>query len=89
MFLDPSEDMRTDGGFDDDERSMLMGYLADRRLTFEMKCGGLDAEGIARRGVPPSDLSLLGCRVTKIPLGKDSAAWGVTASLGHPSDEGT
>ena len=39
---------------------MLTGYLADRRLTFEMKCEGLDAEGMASRSVPPSDLSLLG-----------------------------
>ncbi len=39
---------------------MLVAYLADRRLTFEMKCDGLDAEGITRRSVPPSNLSLLG-----------------------------
>ena len=25
-----------------------------------MKCAGLDADGLARRSVPPSDLSLLG-----------------------------
>ncbi|HEU5331546.1 MAG TPA: DinB family protein [Actinocrinis sp.] len=42
------------------ERDVLVGYFADRRLTLEMKCAGLDAEQMARRSVPPSDLSLLG-----------------------------
>lgn len=37
-----------------------MRYLRDRRLTLELKCQGLDAEQLARRSVPPSDLSLLG-----------------------------
>ena len=60
MFVEASEDPRADGGFDNNERVMLIGYLADRRLTFEMKCAGLDAVGMARRSVPPSDLSLLG-----------------------------
>ena len=60
MFADPQEDPRVDGGFDNNERAMLIGYLTDRRLTFEMKCAVLDADGMARRSVPPSDLSLLG-----------------------------
>jgi hypothetical protein len=38
----------------------LVGYLRDQRLTLELKCAGLDAEGMARRSVPPSNLSLLG-----------------------------
>jgi hypothetical protein len=37
-----------------------MTYLADRRLTFELKCAGLDAHGMAARSVPPSNLSLAG-----------------------------
>lgn len=60
MFLDPSEDPRADGRFENSERAMLVGYLSDRRLTFEVKCAGLDHEAMARRSVPPSDLSLLG-----------------------------
>ena len=60
MFVDPSDDPRADGRFGNDERSMLVGYLADRRLTFQMKCSGLDPAGMASRSVPPSDLSLLG-----------------------------
>ena len=60
MFVDPDDDPRADGGFENNERAMLVGYLNDRRLTFEMKCAGLDAEGMARRSVEPSDLSLLG-----------------------------
>lgn len=59
MFVRPEDDPRTDGGFTD-ERSTLIGYLRDQRLTLELKCSGLDAEGLARRSVPPSTLSLLG-----------------------------
>ncbi|MER6593063.1 DinB family protein [Micromonospora purpureochromogenes] len=59
MFLKPEDDPRSDGGFDD-ERSLLVGYLRDHRLTLELKCAGLDAEALARRSVPPSTMSLLG-----------------------------
>jgi hypothetical protein len=59
MFLDPDEDPRSEGGFVG-ERATILGYLRDQRLTFEMKCAGLDAEGMARRSVEPSNLSLLG-----------------------------
>ena len=60
MFVDEDHDPRTDGGWDNDERSVVVGFLDDRRLTLELKCQGLDAEQLARRSVPPSDLSLLG-----------------------------
>lgn len=60
MFVPPEDDPRADGGWDNDERSVLCGFLADRRLTLQMKCAGLDAEQMARQSVPPSDLSLLG-----------------------------
>lgn len=60
MFVAPEDDPRTDGGFANDERSMLLGYLADRRRTFEMKCADLGATAMATRSVPPSDMSLLG-----------------------------
>jgi uncharacterized damage-inducible protein DinB len=60
MFVHPDEDPRADGGFENNERAVLVGYLSDRRLTFEMKCADLDAEGMARRSVEPSNLSLLG-----------------------------
>jgi Protein of unknown function (DUF664) len=59
MFLSPEEDPRADETFPD-ERSTLVGYLRDYRLTLELKCQGLDAVGMARRSVPPSTLSLLG-----------------------------
>ena len=42
------------------ERANTLAYLRNYRLTFEMKCEGLDAEQLARRSVPPSALSLLG-----------------------------
>jgi uncharacterized damage-inducible protein DinB len=59
MWVDPENDPRSEGGFVG-ERDTLLGYLRDQRLTLEMKCSGLDAEQLARRSVPPSDLSLLG-----------------------------
>ena len=59
MFVAPGDDPRSQGGFAD-ERSTLVGYLRDYRLTIELKCSGLDAEALARRSVPPSNLSLLG-----------------------------
>jgi uncharacterized damage-inducible protein DinB len=59
MFVHPDDDPRSDGGFKD-ERSTLVGFLRDQRLTLELKCSGLDAADLARRSVEPSKLSLLG-----------------------------
>ncbi|MCW2847352.1 MAG: hypothetical protein JWR90_1326 [Marmoricola sp.] len=59
MWLSPEDDPRQEGGFDG-ERELLLGYLRNYRLTLELKCAGLDAAQLARRSVPPSDLSLLG-----------------------------
>ena len=59
MFVRPEEDPRSDTGFDG-ERATLAGFLRDQRLTLELKCAGLDASDLARRSVPPSNLSLLG-----------------------------
>lgn len=60
MFVHPDDDPRADGGFENTERATLIGSLNDRRLTLELKCRGLDAEGMTKPSVPPSDLSLLG-----------------------------
>jgi uncharacterized damage-inducible protein DinB len=59
MWASPEDDPRQQGGFDG-ERDLLLGYLRNYRLTLEMKCSGLDTEQLARRSVPPSNLSLLG-----------------------------
>ena len=59
MFVRPQDDPRADGGFSG-ERATLTGYLRDYRLTLELKCAGLDAAGLARQSVEPSNLSLLG-----------------------------
>jgi hypothetical protein len=59
MFVHPDDDPRRDEGFEG-ERATLVGYLRDQRLTLELKCAGLDAADLARRSVPPSNLSLLG-----------------------------
>jgi uncharacterized damage-inducible protein DinB len=59
MWMDPDEDPRTYGD-PEGEKATLREYLGNYRLTLEMKCGGLDAEQLARRSVPPSTMSLLG-----------------------------
>jgi Protein of unknown function (DUF664) len=59
MFVHPDDDPRTNGGFEG-ERATLVGFLRDQRLTLELKCAGLGAADLARRSVPPSNLSLLG-----------------------------
>jgi hypothetical protein len=59
MWVDPDDDPRntpTPRG----EKALLAGYLDHYRMTFEMKCDGLDAEQLAQRSVPPSSMSLLG-----------------------------
>jgi hypothetical protein len=43
-----------------DERTMLEGWLEWQRTTLLRKCAGLTGEQLARRAVPPSNLSLLG-----------------------------
>jgi hypothetical protein len=45
---------------DADERTSLEVWLEFHRATLAMKCRGLTPEQMARRAVPPSDLSLLG-----------------------------
>ncbi len=61
MFAAPDDDPRdADGSGGTDERSVLTDYLRNYRLTLQLKCGGLDADQLARRSVPPSTLSLLG-----------------------------
>ena len=60
VFVRPEEDPRSEGASLAGERDTLTSYLRDYRLTLELKCSGLDAAGMARRSVPPSNLSLLG-----------------------------
>lgn len=60
MWVDPQDDPREAIEMPNDEWGTLLGYLRQYRLTFEMKCADLDAEQLARRSVPPSDMSLLG-----------------------------
>jgi hypothetical protein len=52
----PRELTETLGG----ERVILESWLEWQRLTFLRKCSGLTGGQLARREVPPSDLSLLG-----------------------------
>jgi uncharacterized damage-inducible protein DinB len=59
MWVGPDDDPR-DQSAPAGERATLVLYLRNRRLTLEMKCAGLDAGQMARRSVPPSNLSLLG-----------------------------
>jgi uncharacterized damage-inducible protein DinB len=60
MWVDPADDPREDTTPVVDERSLLLEFLRTQRLTLQMKCADLDAQGLAARSVPPSTMSLLG-----------------------------
>jgi hypothetical protein len=60
MWVDPDDDPRDTGSTPRGEKAVLAEYLDHFRMTFEMKCEGLDAEQLATRSVPPSSMSLLG-----------------------------
>lgn len=62
------------------EREVDLSYLRHFRTTFELKLGGLDAEQLARRSVPPSTLSLLGLLRH---LAKVEHTWNVIFLQGH------
>ncbi len=59
MWIAPEDDPRTYGN-PVGELATYQEYLANYRLTIELKCEGLDPEQLARRSVPPSTLTLLG-----------------------------
>lgn len=59
MFVPPDEDPRSQVP-SVGERATLTDYLTAYRQTLQLKCEGLDAEQLARRSVPPSNMSLLG-----------------------------
>jgi uncharacterized damage-inducible protein DinB len=60
MFVHRDDDPRPHGPSGNTERAVLLDYLRAQRLTLQLKCADLDAESLARRSVPPSNLSLLG-----------------------------
>jgi uncharacterized damage-inducible protein DinB len=60
LWVDPDDDPRDTGITPRGEKEVLAQYLDHFRMTFEMKCQGLDDEQLARRSVPPSTMSLLG-----------------------------
>jgi uncharacterized damage-inducible protein DinB len=60
LWLDPEDDPRVTGRSPVGERETLLDYLRHYRMTLELKCEGLTPEQLARRSVPPSNLSLLG-----------------------------
>jgi hypothetical protein len=59
MFVAPEEDPRSQVP-SVGERATLTDFLTGYRQTLELKCQGLGAEQMARRSVPPSNMSLLG-----------------------------
>lgn len=59
LFLTPEKDPRS-WSPSVGERATLRDSLTGYRQTLELKCQGLDPEQLARRSVPPSNLSLLG-----------------------------
>jgi hypothetical protein len=60
MFVHPDDDPRSNYPTANTERAVLLDYLHAQRLTLQLKSADLDAESLARRSVPPSNLSLLG-----------------------------
>ena len=58
--MDPHSDPREGGISLGDERATLLEFLRCQRLTLLIKCQGLDAAQLARHGVEPSTMSLLG-----------------------------
>ena len=60
---------------DGDERSVLLGWLAFHRDALEANCAGLDAEQLATRSAPPSQLSLLGLVRHLTEMERVYAAW--------------
>lgn len=59
-WLPPGEDPRDEIAPATGEKGVLLEYLDRYRMTFELKCAGLEPEQLARRSVPPSTMSLLG-----------------------------
>ncbi len=76
---DPREAIETGSG----EKAVVLGYLEHYRMTFELKCEGLDTEQLARRSVPPSALSLLGLLRH---LAKVEHSWSRRVLEGHGDD---
>jgi uncharacterized damage-inducible protein DinB len=59
LFVTPDEDPRSESP-SVGERATLIDFITGCRQTLELKCQGLGAEQMARRSVPPSNMSLLG-----------------------------
>ena len=59
MFVTPETDPRSRAP-SVGERATLMEFVRRHRQTLELKCEGLTVEQMARRSVPPSNMSLLG-----------------------------
>lgn len=60
MFVESEADPRNHIPSLADERKALLDVLQWIRKTIELKCEGLEPEDLARRAVPPSDMSILG-----------------------------
>ncbi|MGV8908266.1 MAG: DinB family protein [Propionicimonas sp.] len=60
VWAEPGNDPREEIDYGRGEKAVLATYLDHYRLTFELKCEGLDAGQLATRSVPPSTMSLLG-----------------------------
>src|SRR5690349_7530142 len=60
MWLPQDQDPRMQMGPTRGEKECLVGYLEHYRQTLDLKCDGLDAQQLATKAVPPSNISLLG-----------------------------
>jgi hypothetical protein len=64
MWVHPDDDPRESLDEGTGERAVLSAYLDRYRMTFEMKCDGLDEEQLARRSVPTLDDVVARARAT-------------------------
>ena len=78
-----------DGPVTGADRGILEGYLSWQRQTLLNICAGLDAEQLAQRPLPPSELSLLGlvrhlAKVERIWLRQRAAGEAIESLFGGP-----
>lgn len=87
----PNPPELADGPLVGDDRPILEAYLAWQRHTLLTLCAGLDGQQLAKRALPPSNLSLLGLvrhlgKVERIWFRQRAAGEAVGPMYGTPDD---
>ena len=90
-WIAPNPPELADGPLVGDDRPILEAYLAWQRHTLLTLCAGLTGEQLAKRAIPPSNLSLLGLvrhlgKVERIWFRQRAAGQAVGPMYGSPDD---